>query len=107
MPDSNTFTTRRVASNAQVNPGDSFTLFGTEDNYEYARVDYIDFIAIENTPEISTPLPTIRVESEHLNGAYYGSEAVDGASGGRVRSIIKPNNSEGLTYSFKRPGRAI
>ena len=100
LPDSNTFTTRTVASNAQVNPGDAFKLVGTENSYEFARVDYIDFIAIENAPEISTPLPTIRVESEHLSGAYYGSEAVDGASGGRVRSIIKPNSNEGLTYSF-------
>ena len=97
---SDTFTTRTVANSIQINPGDSFTLSGTENIGEHVRVDYIDFIAVEDPPEVVTPLPTIRVESEDLNDAVYSSELLDGASGGRVRSIIKPASNDGVTHTF-------
>ena len=43
-PNSSTFATRTVASSIQVNAHDSFTLYGTEDSGEYARVDYFEFV---------------------------------------------------------------
>ena len=97
---SSTFTTRTVANSIQINPGDAFTLSGTENIGEHVRVDYIDFIAVEDPSEVVTPLPTIRVESEDLDGAIYSSELLGEASAGRVRSIIKPGSNDGVTHTF-------
>lgn len=47
--DSKTFTTKIVAKDLTVSSGDSFTLFGNEDQNEHARIDYIEFI-----PTLST-----------------------------------------------------
>ena len=50
--DATSLTTRKIAEELLINQGDTFTLTGTENWFEYARVDYIDFIEV--TPEPST-----------------------------------------------------
>jgi Ca2+-binding RTX toxin-like protein len=46
LPNTQTFTTRTVAQTLFINTGDTFTISGTENNSEYARVDYMEFLAI-------------------------------------------------------------
>lgn len=50
LPNTTTLTTRTVATELSVNEGDTFTLTGTENWFEPARIDYIDFIAVESEP---------------------------------------------------------
>ena len=63
---SRNFISRNIASNRQVNPGDTFTFTGNGDLLDYAIVDYLDF-----TPTGSLPsLQTIRFEAENLNSPH-------------------------------------
>ena len=39
---------RTIATNIKVNSGDSFTLRGITDEYEFARVDYLEFVPVED-----------------------------------------------------------
>ena len=45
---------RTIATGIQVNVGDNFTLTGEVDNYEFARVDYIEFIPVVNSDSSGT-----------------------------------------------------
>ncbi len=44
LPNSQSFTTRTVASGINVNTGDIFSAIGLENGSEFARIDYIDFV---------------------------------------------------------------
>lgn len=50
LANSTTATTREIATGITVNQGDSFTITGTENIFERARIDYIDFIAVNADP---------------------------------------------------------
>ena len=39
--------TRTIATDIKVNSGDSFTLRGITDEYEFARVDYLEFVPVK------------------------------------------------------------
>ena len=45
-----TLTTRTIATDLRINQGDEFTLMGQETANEHARVDYIEFIPVTNSP---------------------------------------------------------
>ena len=45
-----TLAQRTVATGLSINNGDTFTIQGTEDGGEPARIDYIEFIPLVNTP---------------------------------------------------------
>ncbi|NBD32138.1 MAG: hypothetical protein GVY17_03995 [Cyanobacteria bacterium] len=46
VADSQTFTTKTIATNLSVNTGDVFTLTGIETEYEHARIDYLELIPL-------------------------------------------------------------
>lgn len=52
LADAGSFTTRTLATGRTINAGDRFTLTGTEEQREPARVDYIEFIP---TPVVTAP----------------------------------------------------
>ena len=49
-PNATTATTREIATGITINQGDSFTITGRESFGEKARIDYVDFIAINTEP---------------------------------------------------------
>lgn len=95
LPNTQTFTTRTVARSISVNSGDSFTIFGTPNSSEYARVDYIDFIPV------ATP---IRVEAESMSKNTYRNESLSSASGGNAISLLGGSSNETGTASFNFTG---
>lgn len=52
LPDATTFTTRTVATNLSVNQGDTFTIRGRANGFEYARVDYIELVPVVADPSV-------------------------------------------------------
>ena len=64
-------TSRTIATELWVNPGDAFTITGWEDGGEPARVDYIDFIPVDNGND------TLNGGSANDNSVDY-SQAVNG-----------------------------
>ncbi|HHP7230412.1 MAG TPA: PQQ-dependent sugar dehydrogenase, partial [Xenococcaceae cyanobacterium] len=50
LANATTATTREIATGITVNQGDSFTITGTENTFERARIDYLDFIAVNADP---------------------------------------------------------
>ena len=81
---------RNIASNIEVNPGDTFSFSGTGNPVEYAVVDYLDF-----TPTASIPSPqTVRVEAEDMTlntNSNYAVEDLSIASGGKVAKSANYN----------------
>lgn len=54
LANSETATTREIATGVNVDTGDSFTLTGVEGTNEKTRIDYIDFIAVDTDSNPST-----------------------------------------------------
>ena len=52
QPNPDNATTREIATGITVNQGDSFTITGTEGSFERARIDYIDFVAVNGDPSV-------------------------------------------------------
>ena len=81
-----TATTRAVASNVLLNAGDTFTITGTEDQGEFARIDFIEFVPFVATPG---PGPQFRIAN---NSA---------ASGGQIISLIGEGFAETATAAYE------
>ena len=84
-PDAQTATARTVASSVLINAGDTIKITGTEDQGEFARFDYIEFV------------PILRVEAEDMSTVNYGTETVGAASNGEVLSHINSNDGIATT----------
>ncbi|MGL5878352.1 MAG: hypothetical protein ACRC2V_11315, partial [Xenococcaceae cyanobacterium] len=94
-PDTQTFTTRTVASNLSINQGDNFSIFGRENLGEFARVDYLDFVPVSNS---------VRIEAESATRTNYRVESIASASGGQAISFFGGAASEVGTASFDFTG---
>ncbi|MDZ8055514.1 MAG: malectin domain-containing carbohydrate-binding protein [Aulosira sp. ZfuVER01] len=86
-----TFLRRTIVTALALNPGDLIEIKGTQNQGEYARVDYIDLIPANQTD--STPPPTppgtpIRLEAENMALTNYYAESNSTASGGKVVSLL-------------------
>ena len=105
--------TRVIAANISINQGDSFTLTGFEDGNEHARIDFIEFEAVNEDGEAATstvvdttPIPTttsnsIRWEAESADSITgYRTEHVTGASEGTVLSLVGEAPGETGSASF-------
>ena len=68
------FRSRTVANSIQLNPGDTFTLHGTDDLIDLVLVDYIDFVPISIPDPASNPAPTTIFET------YYNEVVTELAS---------------------------
>ena len=113
--------TKVVATNISINQGDSFSLTGFEDGGEHARIDFIEFEAVNANgvgssvivnPDDSTETPTpepnpaptsevIRWEAESADSLTgYRTEDITGASGGSVLSFVGEALGESGSASF-------
>ena len=86
---------RVVAEEVFVNPGENFTITGKSNQYEFARIDYLEF---RPTGE------AVRVEAESIDHNY-DVEKISGASGGEVWSLYRESDNEtGYgTFQFEGP----
>jgi peptidoglycan/xylan/chitin deacetylase (PgdA/CDA1 family) len=94
-PNTQTFTTRTVASNLSINQGDNFSIFGRENLGEFARVDYLDFVPVSNS---------VRIEAESATRTNYRVESIASASGGQAISFSGGAASEVGNASFNFTG---
>ena len=114
--------TKVIAANISINQGDRFTLTGFEDGGEHARIDFIEFEAVnengegatsnpvDTTPTTPTtpttnpdPTPTdvIRWEAENADSLTgYRTERIAGASGDTVLSLLGEAFGETGSASF-------
>ncbi len=92
------FVTRTVASAVTLNDGATLELQANKESGEYARIDYVEFVAVGNVPLPSEP---IKVEAEDMTlSGDYVLEDQGFASGGQ---LIKTNSSLTATTAFTGP----
>jgi Ca2+-binding RTX toxin-like protein len=103
-PDAQNFIRRTIASNFTVNTGSQFEIQGILGPGELARVDYIEFVRLDNSPTPSpTPTPPspqlLRIEAESMTLTGYTPEAKSFASGGNLIKLT--GNSGTASQTFK------
>ena len=89
-------TSRTVATDRVIIPGDTFKISGIEQGTEHARIDYIDFARVN---------AATRFEAEDML-SIYDVEDISGASGGEVWSVVNGPSGETGTASFNFYGQA-
>ena len=91
LPNSTTATTREIATGVTVNQGDSFTLTGTRNTFERARIDYVDFVAVNDDPS------TLALSDSQFE--------VNEADGSVAVSVVRTGNlQETVTVDFETFG---
>lgn len=101
-PVAETAVSKRILNNFSLQSGDVIEIRATEDNYEYARLDYLDF-----TPSVFIPAESFKVEAESLgNIDNYRVEDISGASNGQVLSFVGGSRQERGSgeYTFTQSG---
>ncbi len=110
-----TKTSRTIATDLLVRPGDLFEIRGSEDRGEPARVDYIEFIPVDKSNEPlnvvsandsvnSSQAVPIKIEAEKMTLNGYRLESKQIASGGQLISLALGGSAETGTASFEFPG---
>ena len=98
-PSASSFTTRTVANDLQINPGETFTLTVTENEGEFGRIDYLEFVSDD-------PAQTLRIEAESVASATYTTpvfrpEPNDDASEGQLVSLLGGADGETASLHFE------
>ena len=90
------YDSRTVAQELFINPGENFTITGTSNQGEFARIDYLEFRPTGQA---------VRVEAESID-TNYDIERIDDASGGKVWSLYRESDNETGHGSFQFDGPA-
>ncbi len=103
---------KTIASDLSLQSGASFKIDGMVNASEYARVDYLEFIAKNTAASTPTPTPTpapipttpIRLEAEALQLGNYRIESNSVASASRLISLYQGGSNTGTaTGKFSGP----
>lgn len=109
---SSTLIQRQIASNVSIQNGQTLQIYGKENVWEYARVDYIEFVPVaSSTPDPTLPLiPTsdtsIRIEAESTTLFNYRVETNNVASNAGLISLRGVNSGVTGRASFNFSGDA-